>query len=449
MPDNTLVVKEIQPPDVVEVITEGPRGPRGYIGGTGAVGPQGPQGLQGKIGPQGPSGGVTSVAGRTGVVVLTSMDVGLGNANNTSDANKPVSTATQTALNLKANLVSPSFTGTITHSGDVVLSGTGKRITGDFSNTTIANRVMFQTSVVNGGTGVYAISNGSAASSQIGAVASSDPANGVFLDLAPLSTEARVRAIGVGSAAHVPMTFYTGGAERMRIDPSGNVGIGTSSPFNSAGYGAITTNGTTGSIYSSQVSGVETARLQSFSDVFNVQAIGASTVLTLSANGSERLRIGTSGQIGIAGANYGTSGQALVSNGSDAAPSWQTISSGLTAASTAEAQAYASDSVALTPLKMKQAMQGSNQSLAASGYQRLPGGLIIQWGKAVGVANGTSVGVTFPLAFPGLCAAAFANSIIASSGETNTKARTWNTLGMTVYNGDGTASDVHWLAIGY
>jgi hypothetical protein len=40
--------------------------------------------------------------------------VGLGNVDNTSDANKPVSTATQTALDLKANLASPTFTGTVT-----------------------------------------------------------------------------------------------------------------------------------------------------------------------------------------------------------------------------------------------------------------------------------------------------------------------------------------------
>ena len=41
-------------------------------------------------------------------------DVGLGNVDNTSDANKPVSTAQQTALDLKANLASPTFTGTVT-----------------------------------------------------------------------------------------------------------------------------------------------------------------------------------------------------------------------------------------------------------------------------------------------------------------------------------------------
>jgi hypothetical protein len=37
---------------------------------------------------------------------LTKANVGLGNCDNTSDLNKPVSTATQAALDLKANLAS-------------------------------------------------------------------------------------------------------------------------------------------------------------------------------------------------------------------------------------------------------------------------------------------------------------------------------------------------------
>lgn len=48
---------------------------------------------------------VTSVSGRTGDVTLTKNDVGLSDVTNTSDANKPVSTAQQTALNTKQNLV--------------------------------------------------------------------------------------------------------------------------------------------------------------------------------------------------------------------------------------------------------------------------------------------------------------------------------------------------------
>jgi hypothetical protein len=44
---------------------------------------------------------------------ITKSMVGLANVDNTSDANKPVSTAQQTALNLKANVANPTFTGTV------------------------------------------------------------------------------------------------------------------------------------------------------------------------------------------------------------------------------------------------------------------------------------------------------------------------------------------------
>jgi len=47
---------------------------------------------------------VQSVNTQTGAVTLAKADVGLGNVDNTSDANKPVSTAQQTALNLKADV---------------------------------------------------------------------------------------------------------------------------------------------------------------------------------------------------------------------------------------------------------------------------------------------------------------------------------------------------------
>nr|DAP54544.1 MAG TPA: receptor binding complex [Caudoviricetes sp.] len=46
---------------------------------------------------------VASVAGKTGVVTLDKSDVGLDNVDNTTDLNKPISTATQTALDGKAD----------------------------------------------------------------------------------------------------------------------------------------------------------------------------------------------------------------------------------------------------------------------------------------------------------------------------------------------------------
>lgn len=53
---------------------------------------------------------VATVAGRTGNVTLTKADVGLSNVDDTSDASKPVSTATATALGLKENAITAGTT---------------------------------------------------------------------------------------------------------------------------------------------------------------------------------------------------------------------------------------------------------------------------------------------------------------------------------------------------
>jgi hypothetical protein len=82
------------------------------------------------------SGAVDSVAGKTGVVTLAKADVGLGNVDNTADSAKPVSTAQQTALDLKANIASPVFTGNVTGLG--VATGTSfNSITGLSSTTPV------------------------------------------------------------------------------------------------------------------------------------------------------------------------------------------------------------------------------------------------------------------------------------------------------------------------
>ena len=59
---------------------------------------------------------VQAVAGKTGSVVLTKADVGLGSVDNTADADKPISVATQSALDTKAE-------NTHSHTTDVVAEG--------------------------------------------------------------------------------------------------------------------------------------------------------------------------------------------------------------------------------------------------------------------------------------------------------------------------------------
>lgn len=122
----------------------GPQGLQGIQGIQGDTGPQGIQGIQGDpgisayqvavaggfvgteaqwlaslVGPQGIQGpqGDTGPAGTTDYNLLlnlpfipsTKADIGLANVDNTSDADKPISTATQTALNGKIDLAALPF----------------------------------------------------------------------------------------------------------------------------------------------------------------------------------------------------------------------------------------------------------------------------------------------------------------------------------------------------
>lgn len=114
------------------------------------------------------------------------------------------------------------------------------------------------------------------------------------------------------------------------------------------------------------------------------------------------------------------------------------------------------------------------KSLTPNGYQKLPGGLIIQWGsRATPVASGAPsqvMDVTFPIAFPSQCLSAVAScgtnwwdyDTIYPTGEASTLYRTDRTY-VTVSAPNKTGFDaqlfadtnsangrvVQWIAIGY
>lgn len=77
----------------------------------------------------------THIASTSNPHSVTKAQIGLGNAENTADANKPISTATQSALDLKAPLASPTFSGVVdSHGASKTLphrTGTGSPVARD------------------------------------------------------------------------------------------------------------------------------------------------------------------------------------------------------------------------------------------------------------------------------------------------------------------------------
>lgn len=111
----------------------------------------------------------------------------------------------------------------IDDNGNLNITGTGKRITGDFSNATAINRVAFQTSATNSNTIFEVIPNGTATGCALLIESDSALTNGAYLQLTIDTLSSSIRSGIRGTGTYTPMTFYTGGLERMRIDTNGNV----------------------------------------------------------------------------------------------------------------------------------------------------------------------------------------------------------------------------------
>jgi hypothetical protein len=121
------------------------------------------------------------------------------------------------------------------NSGDITFTTTGNRILGDFSSATLSDRVLFQSSTVNGGTVLGTIPNGSSTASgyvAYGAVDADNSAYGVFYIS---GTTTNITADKVGTGSYGAIAFSTSATERLRITTLGGIAFGGAANYGTAG----------------------------------------------------------------------------------------------------------------------------------------------------------------------------------------------------------------------
>jgi hypothetical protein len=130
----------------------------------------------------------------------------------------------------------------------------------------------------------------------------------VLNNTATYRSRAQITTQSAGSTANkygADMMFFTASdnttdaAERMRIDSSGDVGIGTSSPTNNAGFTTLGVNGSTGGVVEFRAGDVRQAQIYATTGAMSVGST-TSIPLLLGAANSEAVRIHASGGLSFA-----------------------------------------------------------------------------------------------------------------------------------------------------
>jgi hypothetical protein len=168
--------------------------------------------------------------------------VKIGNGISVSgDGTISVLTGGSSSFNQNLNTTdSPTFAG-------LTLNGVGGRLYGDFTSTPEAARLMFQTTVANGLTRVYAIPKGTSREAGFGAINNPNPANAAYLATYINSSEARIESRSIGGGTDLPLSFVMRyGSTAMRINADTSINMYNITDSTSKTTGALTVAGGVG-----------------------------------------------------------------------------------------------------------------------------------------------------------------------------------------------------------
>ena len=174
---------------------------------------------------------------------VTKTMVGLGSVDNTADSAKPVSTAQQTALNLKANLASPTFTGTVAGITKAMVGLGSVDNTSDASkpiSTATQTALNLKANLTNAdfSGNTSAMMAMTADNIPVGTSTTIPSGKQLVVDhldvLGTLDVQGTLATTNGGYLSQTTMKTqaiaHTNGTNAINIDSVGNVGIGTSSP---------------------------------------------------------------------------------------------------------------------------------------------------------------------------------------------------------------------------
>jgi len=188
------------------------------------------------------------------------------------------------------------------------------------------------------------------------------------------------------------------------------------------------------------------------SNTLNISALGAVDLKQRDPSGAKVDAVVTSGMqaaIIYDGTDFVIL-NALPAEPVEPAAASETVAGLIEIATNAEAQAFTANK-AIDGAKLDTAYKAGNQSLTAKGFQRLPGGLIIQWGNETLATNVTTV-YTLPIAFPN---AALAGVMVRSDAGTSSSAMSGGALDfpsasqIRLHNGTASTLNYYWIALGY